>query len=634
MDIGEKTKQILNSMRDQLAEANAKLLQFVYTHKFGYTLGFGTIGSLIMETAKLTPFYESEGISPTMVLLPGFLSADIVKNIMVSRESKKLEKEIETIQSVDVDYFNEIVNKLKKDYGIKGELISAKEDPLGQQGTGILKKGYINRISLEFENGQEIKLLHKYNDKGNTQIGEIVTDALIKKGFEFIPKRYSVKTITELDHFFPGERKKPNRGTFYEYIDGESLEETLIGEGKPTPLVREQINIENVNQLFDNLFKVYNETDLLFNPFRSENDFQKILPHFSKKGVNMKMKVPKINEEFIERWIKSKKGDEETKNLVARLEESYESLNFIPKTIIHGDLHQGNVLVNGDNTHIIDWDSAQIGIPYQDFMLFSVVSDFEKHPEYEATKNRFIERQSEISPGFTEKHQKMIEFETYTSALKRYYRAVQKKEIINEYKQNMLQSCKYLLEKSKETLREYSQLVENDELEKAFKLYAEKKFNKKGAKLDNIEYNSMASISYAHTINHTQQKKQKGSIKEVVEENIKSHINQAKEERTKRSNRQFSYRYGLPTAYMGAIIGSIASIAYTYDINAIDLFNKIASTQGISIGISTALVGIMGTYLHKNETTYSLKDPVPSNFREQLELKKDIITGKFRQYTN
>jgi Ser/Thr protein kinase RdoA (MazF antagonist) len=38
----------------------------------------------------------------------------------------------------------------------------------------------------------------------------------------------------------------------------------------------------------------------------------------------------------------------------------------IPETIVHGDLHQGNMLVADDHTGVLDWSDAAIGHPYLD----------------------------------------------------------------------------------------------------------------------------------------------------------------------------------------------------------------------------------------------------------------------------
>jgi hypothetical protein len=51
----------------------------------------------------------------------------------------------------------------------------------------------------------------------------------------------------------------------------------------------------------------------------------------------------------------------------------------IPDTIVHGDLHHGNMLVVGDRTAVIDWSDAAIGHPFLD--LAPVLWIGEKHRE-------------------------------------------------------------------------------------------------------------------------------------------------------------------------------------------------------------------------------------------------------------
>ena len=57
-------------------------------------------------------------------------------------------------------------------------------------------------------------------------------------------------------------------------------------------------------------------------------------------------------------------------------------------TLIHGDLHQGNIL--GDSEHIIDYDNVQIGNSYHDFFHFAVLSDFDRSDRFKETRGKAI----------------------------------------------------------------------------------------------------------------------------------------------------------------------------------------------------------------------------------------------------
>ena len=43
-------------------------------------------------------------------------------------------------------------------------------------------------------------------------------------------------------------------------------------------------------------------------------------------------------------------------------------LSRITPTLLHGDIHPGNVLTEGDRTHLIDWGSARFGTPLLDLL--------------------------------------------------------------------------------------------------------------------------------------------------------------------------------------------------------------------------------------------------------------------------
>jgi hypothetical protein len=221
--------------------------------------------------------------------------------------------------------------------------------------------------------------------------------------------------------------------------------------------------------------------------------------------------------------------DEELKNLESSVD--HPSLDKSSISLVHGDLHQGNVLFQRDvyetdgeeqvigvtSKGIIDWDSAGFDIPYQDFFHLSVISDLERDSTlYNEARDSFLEMQSESFPGVTEEKMKFTEFITYLSLLNRYYKAIKDKEIRPEFRKNVLKSCTYLFERSKETVRELSELTNDTELEQSYDAFSSDKFKK----LDNVDSDPDASVAYAHTVN---QKFRKTNKNEMALVNRKRH---------------------------------------------------------------------------------------------------------------
>jgi hypothetical protein len=64
----------------------------------------------------------------------------------------------------------------------------------------------------------------------------------------------------------------------------------------------------------------------------------------------------------------------------------------IPESIVHGDLHHGNMLVTGDRTAVIDWSDAAIGHPFLD--LAPVLWIGEKHRD--ALSEAYVEAWSDF----------------------------------------------------------------------------------------------------------------------------------------------------------------------------------------------------------------------------------------------
>jgi len=65
----------------------------------------------------------------------------------------------------------------------------------------------------------------------------------------------------------------------------------------------------------------------------------------------------------------------------------------IPESIVHGDLHHGNMLIVGDRTAVIDWSDAAIGHPFLD--LAPVLWIGEKHQD--ALSKAYVEAWSDFA---------------------------------------------------------------------------------------------------------------------------------------------------------------------------------------------------------------------------------------------
>ncbi|MBW2999120.1 aminoglycoside phosphotransferase family protein [Candidatus Woesearchaeota archaeon] len=544
-------------------------------HPLFYTLLYGTPGAVISVMNPENALF----VGGSMLGLG--LVGDLTRGIStLIRKWRWKSQDTDLAKVMDSDYFKALIETIKTEHGYRGKCIKI-EAKGKQEGTGLFRGGYFTELDLKFRDGNQIKLLYKYSDKGNLSVGGIVSSYLNEKGFEFVPKRYVPRDTsrTRLDWY----DMSLQRGQVYEYLEGDSLENMLVTGEKPTV---EPTNVSlsgTVDKLFENMLRIYSHAQFglsdehLFGSSKLEQMFydNPLIDRLGVSGLShsshrfhYKLINAMLGEEYIEKsrtlWqleadlrfrekktddiikilddyllgkkrksIKKLKKDIEsvqdalnkitsaeefvsTYRLVESLRESYQKIEEkIPLRIIHGDLHQGNILV--PDMQIIDWDSAQLGIAYQDFFHFSVISDFEKSLDYEEKRKEFLEKQQKLVPELNEEHKKLIEFETYLSLLNRYYDAVDKELLREEFNPNMLQSCKYLLDKSKKTLDDYVEIAGDEQLKRNYEKFCSWKFKK----LDNVEFNPLASIAYAHSVNH---KYRKNTEDDLPLSNYKKHM--------------------------------------------------------------------------------------------------------------
>lgn len=229
-----------------------------------------------------------------------------------------------------------------------------------------------------------------------------------------------------------------------------------------------------------------------------------------------------------------------------------------PLTVIHGDLHPGNIftevplwkntgapvfhlplLYGPDNrpiheTKLIDWEDMQLGLAYQDWFYLSVIGDVEKsssckeltgqvmHDQLRAwiavdwrQRNDLAQMIAEhehkagsglmlgetARPLMTARQMILIEFETYTSLALRYLSGLENGIFARDKHDDVLASCKYLIDGAIASLVKFD---EEAEFDKKAKMNLKGRFehlmrhNSCLYVLDDLPSDAQRSIYYAH----------------------------------------------------------------------------------------------------------------------------------------
>ncbi len=459
-----------------------------------------------LATAVTTAFTRKETNDEQIgVALAYAVGADCLKYIInrnVQKESRTAAEKTNLAKIMEVEYLNEIIHLVREYYGHRGEVVSIEEDTGKQDGTGIFKSGYSSKVRFRFADGNTAEVFYKYSEKhdpGNVTAEREgrFTNLLHAAGFEFVPHVFipfmsNSRFIRWLRGGWSDEveekASQPNRGVVYEYIDGETLEMRVRGEHSNVDQ-RKIIPTATVCETFRQLGQLY--------MFAGQDNV------IGEKGLfGARDDVPLEEYRFHHSLVSKLEGVGE-KDFARRLRLAHlHTFNGIPLTIVHGDLHQGNIIeTRKGSVKIIDWDNAAFGVPYEDFFHFAVISDFERSTDFEKERTAFVKAQEKQGIHLSEEHLKLIEFETYLSLFARYQHAIVNEEINEEFWENMHTSCRYLLEGARKSVTQYADLTGNRELADNFEKFAEKTL------VESItSYNPLASIAYAHRVNANERK--------------------------------------------------------------------------------------------------------------------------------
>jgi len=421
----------------------------------------------------------------------------------------------DVVKLVDKDYFDAVVSSACPEQtgpAVVSEIRSRKA------GTGMFQGGFFYDIELRFNEGSSKKLLFKYTDKPNITTGAYISSILRDAGHDFVPKAY----IPNPERTRLGNVGYFNRGQFYEYIEGESLEDKLrLGEH---PRVQYSTELQRyLAETLRQMLRIYSARDLPVDPSR----VLQISPNLGDRVLKILGAIDFTTEAYAEvinlavygntitnyrKAIIRQKEDEfsdfiDTTNNTHRLHllESFSDVFSTPKMpLIHGDLHQGNILIGNDGKiHIIDWDNATLGVPYQDLLHLGILTDFDRYGTYGQMQEFWYSEKSYkgIPSEILAFHYRHIEFQTYLSLLARYYDDVAQYKVPTEFHENILRSCRYLLQRTMHSFLKYSEMYPSEHQEQ-INVTVGLGLMKRFPLLADISLDPEASVAYAHRVHH------------------------------------------------------------------------------------------------------------------------------------
>lgn len=474
---------------ENLIEKNLNLLKENNIFKkinFKSTFIYGSVGSLMggFGLPLVTSFNHPNLISGILtggIFGLSFKYFSIFPSKKTFNDEKKKNSEIALLMNQN-NYLTNLIEKFKSDYDYQGDY-EIEEDLSFQGGTNLAKGGYLAKLNVKFDDGNILNLFCKHEVDSEILPSDRITEYFSKySGFDFIKGNSLPLSLPD---------KVP--GKISEELDGESLEFFLRTENDFICKNKEEID----SHLFLKMFRIYNSSYISYVDLKEHKFHDKLIS-----------KLNEGNGEFIKKY-----------------DEIYK-LNFdskLKKSIIHGDLHQGNIIVkNLKEQYIIDWDNLEIGIPYQDFVHYTVLSDLINSVHYNKIKDNFLHFQDNIIGNIDKSKLSLIEFDTYLSLLNRYYslldeNIVQKNELLEG---KVLLGCKYLDKLARSSLTEYSIQDANLTLKGLYNAYSNEEF----VRLKNVELDSFYNISELHYLNVDVKTADKSLLKRNISKHNKSFL--------------------------------------------------------------------------------------------------------------
>ena len=365
---------------------------------------------------------------------------------------------VEKILGPDISF---LTNQIRRDRGIKNSNFNiAYEKRNITKGSSLRQSGYISEIGITFDNDETAELIHKFTLKDN-RTGDKISNKLSEK-YSFVPRTFLMDSK-------PMDRKFV--GSFYEFCDGRQMSEMMDSDEHKInyDMIKKNFKKIDLDNIFSNLSKIYSDTEV--------------------KQKNME--VNKLHTKNLERMIQGfgiNRENDFAKEYQTLIDNNTENL-----TLIHGDLHQDNILFNKNGSNFIDWDNTNIASPYQDFFHLAAISDYTYHEDFEKTKEKFLDDIATKIGTISKEQQKFEEFGVYLNFLSRYHQGTE--EVPEVFRENYRDISTTLLDKTLQTLKEYSEISKNDKLYDTFKELTDKSFSD----LKNREIKE-TSTAYAHRV--------------------------------------------------------------------------------------------------------------------------------------
>tara|TARA_Y100000310_G_C20688645_1_gene820738 strand:- start:1044 stop:2636 length:1593 start_codon:yes stop_codon:yes gene_type:complete len=391
-------------------------------------------------------------------------------------QGKKREKYSKLMDFTSQQYLEFLGGIIAHENKIKGNLshVSYKEKETG--GISIARGGHFGEVTFHYSNGESHEVFLK-TEKENPIFRKRFQHILAKE-FDFIPKRYDVSDYQfqdTLDKDVPFLKKFRSTRKVYDRIEGPTISEDIEEKG-----LDEIVKSGVVDTLFSNMKEIY-DTPLTDAPITKELLEEGLDPLHDAFYIQVANKIQNSPEgkDFLNTYHPMR----------------FTSLEKTPRVLIHSDLHPDNAYSTGK---VIDWEGLQLGVPYQDFFFFSVLSNLEQSSSYAAEKEKFLKKNAEASP-INSQSQSHIEFETYLRLLKRFDKT--KSQIKDgEHKATLDDACGYLLKKCYSSLQSLEEQTQTNDLVKKFDAYVKSEDSLQEIVSHNVP--EKVDIYQAHKINH------------------------------------------------------------------------------------------------------------------------------------
>lgn len=255
--------------------------------------------------------------------------------------------------------------------------------------------------------------------------------------------------------------------------------------------------------------------------------------------------------------------------------------NFEGQTVVHGDLHRDNLLINSNGeATLIDIDNMNSSLPIEDYMFLAYSTKQNLNNNFEKNRQKFLEWQKSEFPDSKDSDSDLLSFITTYKFL---VKESQKENRFNGKVKALINDCR-------KYISSYSSLESNFALEDKFNLFIQENFDRylTETQLDFDYSNSLSSTSSSNLSQEINELNKSLQLENIIQKTKSGTY-------TNTINKTLLGFYGLANIGMCGLIG-YASTKTEIPLELIDNALNVTANSTIFYGLAKSL-----QYIHSSK---------------------------------